>query len=534
MLGALIKKQLLELFQTYFVDKKTGKARKSAGTIIYILLGVGVFGGVGFAIYSMAGGLGIAMLDHGFNWLYFALMGLLSIALGVFGSVFNTYASLYLPKDNEFLFSLPIPNTTLLIARILSVYLISLLYSAWVWIPTMIAYWQLVSLNVLNVLFPILLTFVVALFVTILSCALGWVVAIIASKAKGKSFLTVFLSIFVFAAYYVVYFKVVGSINEILDHLDEIGSVVKSWLHFSFFLGNAADGQLMYMLIVTAITVLLFAICVAILSRTFTGIALSEKKTEKKVEKAEDYKGVSATKAMLNREFKHFTSSSTWMLNGAIGVLFMPAVAIIMLIKSESFTALIAELGADAPMIVEGLPIFVFAIVCLLATMNNISASSISMEGKNLWIVQSLPVDAWEVLRAKRDVDIRVTGVPAVVTVLVLGYVARLDVVSIILVLLAVMLFIMVKASLGLVFNLKSPNLTWVNEAAPTKQSLAVTMITFGGWLICAVLGIGGFFLAQAVGVSAVLGIIAVLLAIIYVIIRGWLKKKGAAILKYL
>lgn len=99
MLKTLIKKQLLELFQKYFIDRKTGKGRSKIGTALFFILFVFLFVGLGLVFYTMAGGIGIAILGNGINWLYFALMGLLSMALGVFGSVFNTYASVYLPKD---------------------------------------------------------------------------------------------------------------------------------------------------------------------------------------------------------------------------------------------------------------------------------------------------------------------------------------------------------------------------------------------------------------------------------------------------
>ena len=35
--------------------------------------------------------------------LYFLIMGMIAIALGTFGSVFNTYSGLYLSKDNDLL-----------------------------------------------------------------------------------------------------------------------------------------------------------------------------------------------------------------------------------------------------------------------------------------------------------------------------------------------------------------------------------------------------------------------------------------------
>ena len=34
---------------------------------------------------------------------------MIALALGIFGSVFNTFASLYQAKDNDLLLSLPIP-----------------------------------------------------------------------------------------------------------------------------------------------------------------------------------------------------------------------------------------------------------------------------------------------------------------------------------------------------------------------------------------------------------------------------------------
>ena len=101
MLKILIKKQLLEIWQGYFIDRKTGKSRSKKGIITFFFLFGALFLGLGFAFYSIAGGLGGVVLGNGFNWLYFAMMGLLAMALGVFGSVFNTYAGVYLPKDNE-------------------------------------------------------------------------------------------------------------------------------------------------------------------------------------------------------------------------------------------------------------------------------------------------------------------------------------------------------------------------------------------------------------------------------------------------
>lgn len=63
----------------------------------FAVIMTGVLGGI-FAMLSKQLCAPMAALDMG--WMYFALMGLLAILLGTFGSVFNTFSGLYLAKEN--------------------------------------------------------------------------------------------------------------------------------------------------------------------------------------------------------------------------------------------------------------------------------------------------------------------------------------------------------------------------------------------------------------------------------------------------
>lgn len=530
MLKTLIKKQLLEIWQTYYIDKKTGKARSKTGTVLFFVLLVMLFLGLGFAFYSMAGGIGGAILGAGINWLYFALMGLLSMALGVFGSVFNTYASVYLPKDNEQLLSLPIPERKLLFARLTGVYSTSLMYSAWVWIPVMIAYWVLEPVNVLNVLFPVLMTFIIALFVTVLSCILGWVVAMIASKTKGRSFITLFLSLAVFALYYFVYFKIVGALGEIVNHIAELGNTVKSWLHYSYLLGKASDGDILSMLLVIGITLVLAGLCFLVLSKTFTKLSTVSVNGSKKAKVTADYTKKPVKTALLHREYKHFTSVSTWMLNGGFGLLFLPIVAVVLLIKSGTIIAVLPEIAAELPELYALLPVLFAAAVCLMLSTNAILPVSISMEGKSLWQIQSLPIDPWEILHAKENMSVQLNVYPAIFSVLICGTVLRFNWWETALVCIAVWFYIWAISDFGLFLNLKMPDLNWTDVASLTKRSIPTLINMFGGWAFCIVLGFGGFFLAKVAPVWAVLCAYILLFLILWLVLHTWLKKKGTVI----
>ena len=91
MLKLLVKKQLSEIFRSYFYDAKKNKKRSTGATILFFvlfaLLMVVLLGGM-FTLLSLA--LCASLVSAGMGWFYFTLMTLLAMLLGIFGSVFNT------------------------------------------------------------------------------------------------------------------------------------------------------------------------------------------------------------------------------------------------------------------------------------------------------------------------------------------------------------------------------------------------------------------------------------------------------------
>ena len=229
MLKILVKKQLGEIFRSYTYDAKKNRARSKAATIgffvFFVVLMVGVLGGL-FTFLSLA--MCGEMAQVGMDWLYFTIMTLLAAFLGIFGSVFNTYSSLYMAKDNDLLLSLPIPVRVIMAARLISVYLMGLMYSAVVYLPALIVYWVVVEMSAKTVLGGLLLLVLLSVFVLTLSCALGWVVAKISQKLKNKSFITVLVSLVFIGAYYFFYAKAQSLLAELLANAVYYGDSIRS------------------------------------------------------------------------------------------------------------------------------------------------------------------------------------------------------------------------------------------------------------------------------------------------------------------
>ena len=87
MLKLLIRKQFYEIFRSFFYDEKKKRARSKGSTALWILLFVFLVGGMLGGMFTMlsvslCGGL----LEEDLGWLYFLVLGLVSLFLGVFGS----------------------------------------------------------------------------------------------------------------------------------------------------------------------------------------------------------------------------------------------------------------------------------------------------------------------------------------------------------------------------------------------------------------------------------------------------------------
>lgn len=228
MVNVLLKKQLFEIFRSYFYDAKKNRPRSRASTILFfVLYAVLMIGFVGGMFVLLAWSICQPLVASGMGWLYFTLFAGLAILLGVFGSVFNTFSSLYQAKDNDLLLSMPIPIRAILASRLLGVYLMGLMFSGVVLLPAVIFYWCAADASPSAIAGGVMLVLAVSLFVLVLSCVLGWVVAKISAKLKRKNFLTVFIALVFFGLYYMVCFRASDLLNELLANLTAVGDAVR-------------------------------------------------------------------------------------------------------------------------------------------------------------------------------------------------------------------------------------------------------------------------------------------------------------------
>ena len=527
MIGILVKKQMAEIFRGYYYNAKKNRAYSKGRTAImiflFVLLMVGVIGGMFFAL-SMV--LCESMSVAGMDWMYFAFMGLTAILLGAFGSVFNTFSTLYLAKDNDLLLSMPIPVNAIMTARLLSVYLMGLMYSGSVMLPAIIVYWWKVSVSGKAIFGGLLFLFLISVFVLSLSCILGWVVAKISLKLKNKSLITVVISLAFIGGYYYLYFRAQMMIQNLLSHLAEYGEMIIDSAYPVYLFGKAGTGDGLAMLIVAIVILGLFALVWVVLSHSFLKIATASGHTEHKAYREKTVKEKSISQALLGKEFARFLASPNYMLNCGLGTLLLPVAGITFLWKGGTLVEVLYAIFGSREGAVQ---VLLCAVLCMVISMNDMVAPSVSLEGKSLWLVQSLPVEPWEVLKAKLRVQLLLTGIPTIFSAVCAMVILKGSLIQNLLMLIWSLSLVLFLALFGLFLGIKMPNLTWTNEIAPIKQSACVAVSMFSGFAYTALLA-GLFFLTKAGywGFSLYISAFTCVTLIPCVFLYRWLKQEGS------
>lgn len=521
MFKALLKKQLLEFFSGMF-NRNNGKSNKSGSKAVFIALMAFVFMSFLFMFASMAYML-VPILEGEGKWIYFSVFGILATLLGIFGSVFVTYNTLYEAKDNDLLLSMPIPERMILFTRITGLYLSALLFEALVLIPATAVAALTGNLNGTAIALCVVNIPVLPLAALSISCVFGRILGMVSSRLRNKSLISVLFSIVFFAVYYFVAMRLNLIINEIIYNAEHIGEQIKSFLYPFYKLGLGCTGDAVSYLLFAACCLIVFAAVYAYLSVGFIKIVTSKKGMKKVRYKEKAVKKKSVRLAFLKKELLYLKSSPAYMLNCAIGSVGLLILTVMFIVKGKDVINMISAVQMSA----DTLSIIVCALGCFAASANNLTAPSISLEAKNLWLLKSVPAEIRDIFLGKILMHILVTGIPLAVFSIVSSVILENSVFVTALTLIISELFVALCAEAGLVFNLIFPKTDWTNETAPIKQSISSTLGMFFG-LILTVIFIGGaFLLGTLIAAELYLAVLGVFFAVSAALIFRWLCAGG-------
>jgi ABC-2 type transport system permease protein len=503
-----------------------GASRKRGGDtgklLGFALLFLFILGSFGLLFYEIFSAMAAPLHAAGADWVYFTFFALLAFVVMFVFSVFTAKSQLFEARDNELLLSLPVKPHTVLSSRLLLLIVLNLGFELTVAVP--------VALcghfgGALSVLAFVLICLALPLFSVALSSLFGWIIAKISAHTRHKSLVSTVLALVFLAAYFYFYTDFMqNGMEKLLASVTHLEAAVSGFAPL-LWLGRAmAEGDALSLLLCLVCLLVPFVIAYLLLSATFIR-TVTEKSHVSKVEYKEKTLTVStASKALLRKELNRFTASSVYMLNAGLGLVFLLAAAVALVIEKKAILSLdLGELTAFLPMALA-------AAITFLHSMTTITAPSVSLEGQSLWIGQSLPVDPFTVIWAKAKLQLVMSLPLSVLASLGAVYVAEPDIPTAIFMILYPTAFAVLIALVGLVANLKHPNFTWMNETQVVKQGISLLITMLLGMALA--IGFGALLLFLTSRGQQLLGFAAVTLlcALIDGICYRWLRRRGGVI----
>ena len=488
--------------------------------------------------------------ELGLDWLYMTLAMLICSMFMLLGTVFLAKSQLFEAKDNAQLLTMPIPPSVILLVRMTSLYVMNLIWGSLVIVPTLVCRFWFLGFSFGFLLRGVVLFLLLALFVLALSCLLGWVLSLIAVRIRNKTLVTVVLSLAFIGIYYYAVGQGFSRMMELLMNESERIADLLGHIVPLYWIGDAAaNGTVTSFLFSVLLLVVPIVVVYLLLSAVFLKTVTASHRTGRVAYDAQKHRSVqrSADRALLLREHAHLLSSSIYLLNAGVGLVFLAAGAVFALIRYDMLAQSLMLFGADM------IPAIFCGMAAMMLSMVIFTPPSVSLEAKTLWQLRSMPVSSAQILLAKWKLHLCWCALPtALLSVVGIIFYVRFDpnavsmlsdptlaallpqvtltvfddIAGIAAMLILPQLFSAVSGGVGLLLGLRFPNLNWTNEAQVIKQGMAVLLSMFGNLALVGIPALTVYFLRGEIPVSVMLlfwgAVFAVGVVIVYRMIVGW------------
>lgn len=386
-------------------------------------------------------------------------------------------------KDYELLSAMPLKAREVFFAKFLMLYTELLMYSLVFAVPCAVCCgiyfappWSF------YVLFFIMYLFAPAVPVAA-GCLLSFLLTRITVSSRFKTVLQLMGSILLVGFAFTLSYSM-GSFLEPSESFIGAEAMYKAaYAHpLAHMFERAATGpSLVDFLLFVAINAAILTVMILIIGSSFA--RLNSRINEKRL--SSNYKGgslavASSFSALLRKERKYYFSQPNYIMNCSIGMLLLIAASVYVLIAGDQALGVFGGLGIGInPIYMIGLPIISFA-----AGVTSTTAHSVSLEGSNLWIIESIPVRAKTIFDAKIALNLLINLPCLLVASVLFGIGLKLPILDVALLFGYGAGVTCLVSMVGLLANLANPKFDWVNPITVIKQGIPVFLTMLCGFVL--------------------------------------------------
>ena len=480
----LIRIQLMEFFPFQAVKNTSDAAAKKrarkrlTSTFVTFLACVYMSG-----VYSM--GMLKGGLDASTYTLAPALMLMAGSVLGAITTLTRAGGVMFSAASLDPLLSLPLSRRTVVLSRVFSLYFEELLINAGMLLTSGVccqivigrlpaAFWPVLILTVfLSPLIPLGVGGLVGLFVAMLT----------ARMQKKSLFTTAFSMLFVVGVMFLS-FNAGTLFTDMADIAGSLQARVYGLYPPARLFGEALQGNMVSCLIFAAISLTLLALLCLVAVKGFVFFYGAINATARgKAFRMGRQKRTGLLLTLCQKELRQKYNTPAWILNTDMGTLMAIILTVVLVVGGKSSVMEVLEevfgRGKEAGLLF-GL------VIATVQCLNLTATASVSMEGKGLWLVKSLPIPADSWLRSKLLVSMLPPAVGGLVCGLILTVAWRLPAWNALMILGLSVLFAWAFSVLELSLGLRFARFDWDNPTEVIKQgggvmlSMLITFLVVG------------------------------------------------------
>lgn len=472
----LTKVNLKNIFSSFTRTEGKKKSFSKSFIVVAALLYLAVY------IFIIANEALPSFIELGGQELFLVLVFMLVSVYIAFMNIFRIKSTIFDFKDYDLLMSLPVKKNTVLASKLITLCFYNYLYELLLMIPCYLAYIKNVpvsaNFHVIYIISMLFLPIVPIAISSIVGIVVSAIMSLFGSKKIGQylSYLIVLVIAFgiSFGSSKLNAQSIITKLNDLIPTLNNKYPLVN--IYYDIIQNLSYTRLLQFILL----SIVLFTAVVFIIGILYDKIRTNLLKTKTKDNyQIKEYNQRSQLGALYKKEMKRLFASSSYVFNTLLGCFLLIIGLILLLVIKDDYI----EKVLSFPGMMDYLKIYGPMVISLFVSMSTTTCCSISLEGKNLWILKTSPVKTFTIYLSKILVNLTFTLATSIISATILTIYFKLSLFQSLYMFLTPIAFSILMAVLGLIINLVFPKLDWDNEVRVIKQSFAPFLAIMIGML---------------------------------------------------
>ena len=526
----LLKVQMLSFFgiNKALHTKQKKDAKKSMGIIGILLLAI-LFIAMSF-LYN--GGIAVLFKSMGLLDFYLPMVMMFTSFIILMTTLYKGSGVLFDGKDYDLLGALPIKTSDIVASRVLVLYFMNLIFLGIIMIPAAIVYGVVAKPSLAFYGMYGLTLFFIPLIPIIIATFIGAVITVVAIRFKRTQLISLILNLILLMGIMSISFGSTGTTSEELTQLSKVmmDTINQVYPLANLYLQAVCQYNIVALILFVGCSIGAFVLFSVVLGMQFKKIHTMLHTTHRSNNyRVGEMRVSSALHALYRKELKRYFSSSMYVMNTGIGAMLMLMFAISLIFLDGPQIEQMLEIPNFNQYMSEFAPL----VASLFMVMNGTTACAISLEGKNLWILKASPIPVKNIFLSKIGVQLTLTIPAILLNGIIMTVVLKLSLLESIMVFVLPTCYTLFIGIMGIIINLKYPNLEWTSEVVVIKQSAATLISMLVGILS---LVIPSVLMICIPGISTQVELIGVTLIMVILISLAYhyMKTKGEQLFRAL